>query len=49
MFNFPEVPDVVKVHRELLKYDEIVKPGAYNETIDIGVEFFITYLKQLVG
>ena len=51
MFNFSDtnIPDAVKVHRRLLKYDEIVKPGAFNETIRIGVEFGINYLKQLVG
>ena len=51
MFNFSDtdIPDAVKVHRRLLKYDEIVKPGAFNETINIDVAFAITYLKQLVG
>ena len=47
-FKDTDLPDVVKIHRKLLKYPEIVKPGAYNDIIDIQIVLFPTYLQPLV-
>ena len=48
VFSDTDLPDVIKVHRKLLEYKEITKPGAFNETIKIEALLIPTHLQELV-